>query len=111
MSERANKRMELTKRGPHLKEGSHDHPFFIESRFAAHPRCSADREGTWDDRERSYPDHSTDEGRFIPIGVTPSLRLLVVVHADRADRIRIISARPATRAEQKRYEESQEPGR
>ena len=40
------------------------------------------------------PDHSTDEARFITMGVTPSLRLLVVVHTDRADRIRIISARP-----------------
>ena len=57
------------------------------------------------------PDHSTDEARFITMGVTPSLRLLVVVHTDRADRIRIISARPATRAEQKKYEEGQEPGR
>jgi uncharacterized DUF497 family protein len=51
------------------------------------------------------PDHSTEEPRFITIGVTPALRLIVVVHTDRADRIRIISARRATRAEKKRYEE------
>jgi hypothetical protein len=38
-------------------------------------------------------------------------RLLVVVHTDRADRMRIISARHATRAEKKKYEEGQESGR
>ena len=51
------------------------------------------------------PDHSTEEPRFITIGVTPTLRLIVVVHTDRADRIRIISARHATRAEKTKYEE------
>ena len=51
------------------------------------------------------PEHSTEEPRFITIGVTPAQRLIVVVHTDRADRIRIISARRATRAEKKRYEE------
>jgi uncharacterized DUF497 family protein len=57
------------------------------------------------------PEHSTEEARSITMGVTPSQRLLVVVHTDRADRIRIISARPATRAEKKKYEEDQEAGR
>ncbi|HET9235271.1 MAG TPA: BrnT family toxin [Candidatus Eisenbacteria bacterium] len=51
------------------------------------------------------PDHSTEEPRFITIGMTPALRLIVVVHTERADRIRIISARHATRAEKKKYEE------
>jgi uncharacterized DUF497 family protein len=57
------------------------------------------------------PDHSTAEARFITIGLTGAQRLLVVVHTDRADRIRIISARPATRAETKKYEEGQVSGR
>lgn len=57
------------------------------------------------------PEHSTEERRFITMGVTPAQRLLVVVHTDRSDRIRIISARAATRAEKKNYEEGQEPGR
>ena len=57
------------------------------------------------------PDHSTDELRSITMGMTPSRRLLVVVSTDRADRIRIISARPATRAEQKKYEEGEDGGR
>ena len=59
----------------------------------------------------SDPEHSTEEPRFITMGVTPAQRLLVVVHTDRVDRVRIISARPATRAEKKKYEEGQEPGR
>ena len=54
-------------------------------------------------------EHSTEETRFITMGVTSSQRLLVVVHTDRAGRIRIISARSATRAEKKKYEEGQEP--
>jgi len=57
------------------------------------------------------PEHSTEEPRFITIGVTPAQHLLVVVHTDRVDRMRMISARPATRAEAKKYEEGQESGR
>jgi uncharacterized DUF497 family protein len=57
------------------------------------------------------PERSTEERHFVTMGVTPAQRLLVVVHTDRSDRIRIISARTATRAEKKKYEEGQEPGR
>ena len=51
------------------------------------------------------PDHSVDERRFVTFGVSSSGRLLVVAHADRDDVIRIVSARPATRADRKIYEE------
>jgi uncharacterized DUF497 family protein len=51
------------------------------------------------------PLHSTDEPRFVTIGMTPGQRLIVVVHTDREERIRIISARPATRAEKRKHEE------
>jgi uncharacterized DUF497 family protein len=51
------------------------------------------------------PMHSTREARFVTIGMTPAQRLIVVIHADRDDRIRIISARPATRTEKKKHEE------
>jgi uncharacterized DUF497 family protein len=51
------------------------------------------------------PDHSMDERRLITFGVSSSGRLLVVAHAERGDAIRIISARSATRAERKIYEE------
>jgi uncharacterized DUF497 family protein len=51
------------------------------------------------------PLHSTDEPRFVTIGMTPSQRLVVVVHTDRDERVRIISARPATRGEKRKHEE------
>jgi uncharacterized DUF497 family protein len=51
------------------------------------------------------PDHSIDEDRYITVGLSRLGKLLVVSHADRGDRIRIISARKATRRERKFYEE------
>src|SRR5258708_5638972 len=53
----------------------------------------------------SDPDHSNAEDRFITIGSSHRNRLLVVAHTDRHDRIRIISAREATRREREIYEE------
>jgi len=51
------------------------------------------------------PDHSLEEERFILLGISSKLRLLVISHTYRkADLvIRIISARKATRTEQKHY--------
>jgi uncharacterized protein len=51
------------------------------------------------------PLHSEDEDRFVLLGTSSRNRLLVVAHTERGDRIRIISARPATRRERLRYEE------
>jgi uncharacterized DUF497 family protein len=51
------------------------------------------------------PLHSEDEDRFVTLGNSERGRLLVVVGTDREDRIRIISARVATRRERKDYEE------
>ena len=51
------------------------------------------------------PDHSHGESRFVTFGVSSSGRILVVAHMERGDAIRIISAREATRAERKIYEE------
>jgi uncharacterized DUF497 family protein len=51
------------------------------------------------------PDHSIGEERFITFGVSTSGRLLVVAHTEDGDTIRIITARPATAAERKIYEE------
>jgi hypothetical protein len=45
------------------------------------------------------PEHSLDEERFVLIGRGARGRLLVVVHTERGDRIRLISARRATRRE------------
>jgi uncharacterized DUF497 family protein len=51
------------------------------------------------------PDHSEDEDRFVLLGLSNSLRLLVVVHSYRSEGnlVRIISARKATREEQGYY--------
>jgi len=52
------------------------------------------------------PDHSVEEHRFITFGLSDKSCLLVVSHTDRGSKIRIISARPATRSERKLYENS-----
>ena len=51
------------------------------------------------------PDHSYDEERFIIVGISSSLRVLVVAHCYRqgGDSIRIISARKATTREEEQY--------
>lgn len=49
--------------------------------------------------------HSDYEDRFISIGISEHQRLLLVVHADRDNTIRIISARSATRKERETYEQ------
>ena len=51
------------------------------------------------------PDHSPDERRFVTFGISSSGRLLVVAHLQDDDVIRIVTARLATRAERKLYEE------
>lgn len=57
----------------------------------------------------TFPDieHSTDESRFITMGLSARGRLLVVAHTESNESIRIISARVATRTERKVYEEDQ----
>lgn len=52
------------------------------------------------------PDHSQSEQRYLIIGYSHQERLLVVVHVDRGDNIRIISARLCTNNERRIYEES-----
>jgi len=54
----------------------------------------------------SDPDHSVAEMRFIDIGLSHRGRVLVVSYTERGDNIRLISARPATRREQRQYEEA-----
>lgn len=51
------------------------------------------------------PDHSATENRFLDLGHSNLQRLLVVSYVERADKIRIISARLATRKESNSYEE------
>jgi len=51
------------------------------------------------------PDHSISEHRFVTFGVSSKGRLLTIFHTERAESIRIISARRATKEERKIYEE------
>ena len=54
----------------------------------------------------SDPRHSDVEERFVLLGFSERKRLLAVMYADREKAIRIISARRATRTEQRNYEET-----
>jgi uncharacterized DUF497 family protein len=54
------------------------------------------------------PDHSDEEDRFLSLGFSDRNRLLVVSFTDRDQRVRIISARVASRRERKQYEEENE---
>ena len=51
------------------------------------------------------PAHSKGEHRFVTFGMSCEKRIVAVAHTERGDKIRIISARLATRAERKFYEE------
>lgn len=51
------------------------------------------------------PDHSIGENRYVIIGISRHVQLLVVAHTDRGEKVRIISARKATRIERRFYEE------
>lgn len=52
------------------------------------------------------PDHSENEDRFILLGLSSGLRVLIICHCDRSEGnvIRIISARKATTNETKAYD-------
>jgi len=52
----------------------------------------------------SDPDHSETEERFVSLGMSFIQRLLAVIHTERNERIRLISARKATTTERKNYE-------
>ena len=55
----------------------------------------------------TFPDpyHSVDERQEITIGHTIRQELVFVSHCERGDRVRIMSARLATRTERYQYEE------
>ena len=76
--------------------------------FRKHGVSFEDAESVFaDERARLIddPDHSADEDRFLLLGLSSSLRLLVVAHCYReaGGIIRIISARKAPREEQGFY--------
>jgi uncharacterized DUF497 family protein len=51
------------------------------------------------------PDHSLEEHREVTLGYTMKKEMVFVSHCERGERVRIISARPATRTERRQYEE------
>jgi uncharacterized DUF497 family protein len=53
------------------------------------------------------PEHSEDEDRFILLGLSTSLKLLVVVHCYREsdEVVRLITARRASRPERRQYDQ------
>ena len=51
------------------------------------------------------PDHSLNEERYVALGMSSRQRLLVVAFTERPPHTHLISARRATRAERRRYEE------
>jgi uncharacterized DUF497 family protein len=51
------------------------------------------------------PRHSAVEERLVLLGVSNKRRLLAVMYIERAEAVRIISARRATRPEKRDYEE------
>lgn len=55
------------------------------------------------------PAHSDEEDRFLTIGMSQEGRIVILSHTDRGDRIRILSAREATRGERKGYEDGRLP--
>ncbi|MGH9379807.1 MAG: BrnT family toxin [Thermoanaerobaculia bacterium] len=52
------------------------------------------------------PDHSNQEQRELIIGHSTTRRLLIISFTERADRIRIISARAATNRERRDHEQN-----
>lgn len=51
------------------------------------------------------PDHSENEDRYIIFGASSQNRILLVSYTERGNKIRIISARLATKQEQKSYQD------
>ncbi len=52
------------------------------------------------------PRHSVDEPRFAIIGISANHRLITAMFTERGARVRLISARRATRRERSSYEET-----
>lgn len=54
----------------------------------------------------SDPEHSAEEDRLVTVGMSINRRLLIVIHTVREERLRLISARLATKHERNQYEEN-----
>ena len=54
------------------------------------------------------PDSNADN-RFVAIGLSRRARVLFVVHCERGEKVRVISARRATRRERETYDRKRQP--
>ena len=79
----------------------------LRSRIGRDHSPRSDREGPDAIASRAAPHHSADEERFITIGQSASRLLVVVIHADRDEIVRIIRARRPTLGEKKKYAQGQ----
>jgi uncharacterized DUF497 family protein len=57
-----------------------------------------------DELALTIPEDEGEEHRYVTMGEDALRRLLVVVHTERGDSVRVISARKATRREHQQYE-------
>ena len=55
----------------------------------------------------SDPEHSSQEDRYIDMGMSSRGRVIVVWYTERGPNIRIIGARKAARSQRRQYEEEQ----
>jgi uncharacterized DUF497 family protein len=61
----------------------------------------------WDPMELTFPDpdHSVGELRWLSFGMSSRGRVLAVIYTERRGKVRLVSARVATKHERKTYEE------
>ena len=80
-----------------------------ESNLVKHGVSFAEAATVFADPAAVYLDDGSDTDRTVVVGTSLRDRLLYVVHVERGERDRIISARPATRAERDVYETGGNP--
>ena len=84
-------------------------PYKAESNYRKHGVSFEEAQTVFDDDDARLihdPEHSLEEDRYILLGISQVLRLLIVCHVYRENDevIRIISARLATKSERRQYE-------
>lgn len=80
-----------------------------KSNFEKHGVWFEEAQTVWADAHSAEfldPEHSDDEDRYLRIGLSSKLNILLIVFCERdeGNSIRIVSARKATRKEQEQYE-------
>ena len=86
-------------------------PAKARSNLGKHGISSSDVEPAfYDEFALSMPDpFSIAEERFVLVGCDALSRVLTIAYTHRGEHIRVISARPATKAERRTYEKGKRP--